>query len=110
MTVLGADSTQHPFIYFNDDTASPGLFSAKVNKPKKQKQPLKAIREHCIECMGGRDNEDYLKQIKDCGSPDCSLYDFRFGKNPFHTKQLTDEQRKVKADQLKTSVSIDKIS
>ena len=79
-------------------------------KPKKHKQPLKAIREHCIECMGGRDNEDYLKQIKDCGSPDCSLYDFRSGKNPFHTKQLTDEQRKVKADQLKTSVSIDKIS
>ena len=79
-------------------------------KPKKHKQPLKAIRENCIECMGGRDNEDYLKQIKDCGSPDCSLYDFRSGKNPFHTKQLTDEQRKVKADQLKTSVSIDKIS
>jgi len=26
------------------------------------------------------------------------LYDFRFGKNPFHKKQLTDEQKKVKAD------------
>ena len=38
------------------------------------------------------------------------LYDFRFGKNPFHKKQLTDEQKKVKADQLKTSVSADKIS
>ena len=79
-------------------------------KPKKHKQPLKAIRENCIECMGGRDSEDYMKQIKDCGSPECAMYDFRSGKNPFHTKQLTDEQRKVKADQLKTYVSIDKIS
>ena len=79
-------------------------------KPKKQKKPLKAIREFCIECMGGRDNEDCLKQIKDCGSPDCALYEFRLGKNPFHKKQLTDEQKKLKADQLKTSVSADKIS
>ena len=79
-------------------------------EPKKCKSPAKAIREFCIECMGGRDNEDCLKQIKDCGSPDCALYEFRFGKNPFHKKQLTDEQKKVKADQLKTSVSADKIS
>ena len=60
--------------------------------------------------MGGRENEGYLKHIKDCGSPDCALYEFRFGKNPFHKKQLSDEQKKVKADQLKTSVSVDKIS
>ena len=78
--------------------------------PKKYKNPTKAIREFCIECMGGRENEGYLKHIKDCGSPDCALYEFRFGKNPFHKKQLTDEQKKVKADQLKTSVSADKIS
>ena len=82
----------------------------KRDKPKKHKQPVKAIREFCIECMGGRENKNFLKQIKDCSSPDCPLYDFRFGKNPFHTKQLTDEQKKVKADQLKTSVSADKIS
>ena len=23
-------------------------------KPKKKKNPVKAIREHCIECMGGQ--------------------------------------------------------
>ena len=33
-------------------------------KPKKQKKPLKAIREFCIECMGGRENDGYLKHIK----------------------------------------------
>tara|TARA_B100000315_G_scaffold98233_1_gene90319 strand:+ start:79 stop:357 length:279 start_codon:yes stop_codon:yes gene_type:complete len=79
-------------------------------QPKKLKSPAKAIREFCIECMGGRGNEGYMKQISDCGSPDCALFEFRFGKNPFHKKHLTDEQKKVKADQLKTSFSADKIS
>ena len=36
-------------------------------KPKKQKKPLKAIREFCIECMGGRENDGYLKHIKMAG-------------------------------------------
>ena len=79
-------------------------------QPKKCKSPVKAIREFCIECMGGRQNDGYMKHIKDCGSPDCALFDFRLGKNPFHKKQLTDGQKKLKADQLKTSVSADKIS
>ena len=79
-------------------------------KPKKVKSPAKAIREFCIECMGGRESEGYLNRVNECVSPDCWLYDFRFGKSPFHTKQLTDEQKKAKADQLKASVSADKIS
>ena len=77
---------------------------------KKCKNPAKAIREFCIECVGGRENDGYMKHIKHCVSLDCALFDFRFGKNPFHKKQLTDDQKKVKADQLKTSVSVDKIS
>ena len=79
-------------------------------QPKKCKSPAKAIREFCIECVGGRENEGYLKHIKNCGSQDCPLFDFRLGKNPFHKKYLTDEQKKLKADQLKVSVSADKIS
>ena len=79
-------------------------------KPKKQKKPLKAIREFCIECMGGRDNEDCLKQIKDCGSSDCALFDFRFGNNPHHKQKLTKEQRKEKGDRLITNLSPDKRS
>jgi hypothetical protein len=70
-------------------------------QPKKQKSPVKAIRENCIECMGGYESEGHIKRISDCGSPDCALYDFRFGKNPFHTLNLTDEQRKERGDRLK---------
>ena len=62
-------------------------------KPKKYKNPTKAIREMCIECMGGRENEGYLKLISDCGSPDCALFEFRFGKNPYNRKNLSDNRR-----------------
>ena len=61
--------------------------------PKKYKNPTKAIREFCIECMGGRENEGYLKLISDCGSPDCALFEFRFGKNPYNRKNLSDSRR-----------------
>ena len=73
-------------------------------EPKKCKSPAKAIREFCIECMGGRENEGYLKHIKNCGSVDCALFDFRFGKNPYHTQNLTAEQRKERGERLKSSV------
>ncbi len=65
-------------------------------QPKKCKSPAKAIREFCIECMGGRENDGYLKHIKNCGSLDCALFDFRFGKNPHHKQTLTKktEERK----------------
>ena len=79
-------------------------------KPKKQKKPLKAIREFCIECMGGRENDGYLKHIKNCVSFDCALFDFRFGNNPHHKQKLTKEQRKEKGDRLRTSLSPDKRS
>ena len=41
--------------------------------------PKKAIRSHCIECMGG-----LIAEVNRCTSHDCSLYPFRMGKNPFH--------------------------
>ena len=63
------------------------------HKPKKVKSPAKAIREMCIECMGSRENEGYLKLISDCGSPDCALFEFRFGKNPYNRKNLSDSRR-----------------
>ena len=65
----------------------------KSHIPKKYKNPTKAIREMCIECMGGRENEGYLKLISDCGSPDCALFEFRFGKNPYNRKNLSDNRR-----------------
>lgn len=39
--------------------------------------PLKAIRKKCLECCCGQ-----YKEVRLCPSKDCSLYPFRFGKNP----------------------------
>ena len=66
--------------------------------PKKQKNPVKAIREMCIECMGGRDNKGCKKLIAECSSHDCALYEFRLGKNPYHKQKLSDLQRKILSD------------
>lgn len=67
-------------------------------KPKQEKRPIKAIRENCIECMGGRDNQGYTKLIAECSSHDCALYAFRLGKNPYHKQKLSDLQRKILSD------------
>lgn len=50
-------------------------------------RPLKAIRAKCLECQGGS-----LKAIRLCQSYECSLWEFRFGKNP-HKKGCTDNLR-----------------
>tara|TARA_A100001037_G_scaffold305395_1_gene345440 strand:- start:321 stop:563 length:243 start_codon:yes stop_codon:yes gene_type:complete len=68
---------------------------------KKYKSPLKAIREKCIECMGGRESDGYVKRIRECVSEDCPTYDLRFGKNPYHTQTLTAEQRKERGERLR---------
>jgi hypothetical protein len=59
--------------------------------------PAKAIRQMCVECMGGHDGYIGWKDevvppyspyglIADCTAPRCPLYPFRFGKNPFHSR------------------------
>jgi len=48
--------------------------------PKKCKNPVKAIREMCVECMGGGCPSDL---ITNCPSKECALYEFRFGRNPY---------------------------
>lgn len=48
---------------------------------KKIKNPMTAIRAHCVECMGGQ-----VKSVADCTSPGCALYPFRMGKNVMHGK------------------------
>ena len=70
-------------------------------KPKKCKSPLKAIREKCVECMDGRKSDGYVKRISECVSADCPIYEFRFGKNPYHTQTLTAEQRKERGERLR---------
>jgi hypothetical protein len=78
---------------------------------KKCKSPAKAIRQFCIECMDGRwSGQNYTKIIEEYVSTNCALYDFRFGKNPYHTQNLTSEQRKERAERLKLSVPRHKLS
>lgn len=38
---------------------------------------LKAIRNQCIECMGGQ-----VREVALCTSPMCSLFEFRHGTDP----------------------------
>lgn len=44
---------------------------------KKSLTPLKAIRAKCLDCVCGQANE-----VRLCPCTDCSLYPYRFGKNP----------------------------
>lgn len=53
--------------------------------------PVKAIREKCLDCCCGS-----VTEVKFCPSVDCYLYPFRFGKNPFRQKrEMTEEQKEV---------------
>ena len=65
--------------------------------PKKSKKPLRAIRYFCFECMGWdrryKDSGKPFEDVKGCTDKMCPLFDFRMGRNPFHTINLTDEQR-----------------
>lgn len=63
---------------------------------KQPTNPVKAIREWCLQCCG-----DSPTAVKECGAPDCALYHFRFGKNPYRTKrELSEDQKKVAAETL----------
>lgn len=62
------------------------------------KNPVKAIRAFCVECMGG--NATY---VKECTTETCPLHPFRNGKNPYRTRQLTDEQRQAAAERLRAA-------
>jgi len=41
---------------------------------QKARSPLKAIRQHCRDCMGGQ-----VVEVRECPIPKCPLYPFRFG-------------------------------
>lgn len=57
--------------------------------------PIKAIREFCLECCGGSS-----AAVKNCTAPNCNLYAFRFGKNPYIKRELTAEQKAAMRDRL----------
>ena len=70
-------------------------------QPKKLEIPVKAMREHCIECVGSPINEGWQTLIRECPSVECALHDFRMGKNPFHSQNLSEEERKRRAERAK---------
>ena len=44
---------------------------------EKRLTPIKAIREHCIDCCGGE-----LKEVRLCAFTDCALWVYRMGHRP----------------------------
>lgn len=56
---------------------------------ERSNNPIKRIREYCIQCVA-----DQPKEVELCPITDCPLYDFRFGNNPFRTKRTVSEEQK----------------
>lgn len=66
---------------------------------EKQMNPLRAIREKCLECAGG-----VLGEVRNCPIKACALYPFRMGANPYRKKRetgMTEEQRKAFSERMK---------
>ena len=57
------------------------------NVPQRTLTPLKAIRLKCLDCSG-----DSADEVRKYVIPDCPLYPFRLGKNPFR-KPPSEKQR-----------------
>ena len=58
--------------------------------------PLKAIRQNCLECAG-----ESATEVKLCPCTNCPMHPFRFGKNPFRKKrEMTEEQRAAASKRL----------
>lgn len=51
--------------------------------------PVKAIRQHCLECSGGSPSE-----VRNCVILDCPLYAFRLGKNPNIKSRILSREQK----------------
>lgn len=60
------------------------------------KSPIKAIKEFCLQCCGYQSNE-----VKNCTAPNCPLYDFRLGKNPYAKRNYSPEQRAAMSERMK---------
>ncbi|AQV02648.1 hypothetical protein B2D07_18940 [Desulfococcus multivorans] len=64
----------------------------------------KAIRLHCLECLGFSPDE-----VSRCSHQICPLHPFRFGRDPSHTREMTDEQKAATAARLKAARQTAKI-
>jgi hypothetical protein len=79
-----------------------------VYYPKKHKRPLRAIKAFCKECFGmdrrERETVSLYEDIRDCVDPMCPLFEFRNGKNPFLSRELTEEEKEVARERLDKSL------
>ena len=66
------------------------------NGENRPTSPLVAIHCFCDECVGYE-----TREIKNCTSTQCPLFEFRCGKNPHNKRTLTDEQRQEHAERMK---------
>ena len=58
--------------------------------------PLKAIREKCLDCCCGSPSE-----VRKCVATDCAIWPFRMGANPFRKKrELSPQQKREMAERL----------
>jgi len=56
--------------------------------------PIKAIRAKCLDC-------NYTsKEVELCPCTDCALWPFRFGKNPYIKRTMTEEQKAAAIERL----------
>jgi hypothetical protein len=61
--------------------------------------PLKAIREKCLDCCCGNASE-----VRKCVAVDCALWPFRMGTNPFRKKrELTPQQKREVAERFRSA-------
>jgi len=74
----------------------------------KVKSPLKAIRNMCMQCNGGPENNSWASETKNCVATTCAIYEFRSGHNPYLKRELSDEQRKELADNARTIFNRDR--
>lgn len=62
---------------------------------EKRITPIKAIRTKCLDCCCNQP-----KEVNSCNSTNCSLYPFRFGKNPYR-KEMSEERKEQSAKRMK---------
>ncbi len=72
------------------------LYSISTEEKHSKNTPLKSIRKKCIDCCG-----DQLAEVRRCHITECPLWPFRMGKNPFHSRKITDEQKEAATKRLK---------
>ena len=59
--------------------------------------PLKAIREKCLDCCCGN-----AAEVRKCVAVDCPLWPFRMGTNPFRKKcELSRQQKHERSERLR---------